>query len=246
MCQQIPLLQYSPKISAYKNMKVTPMPRPEIKSNSKDQKSPMEHDLLSSQHSKAVKSYLLPRVLPVSNITNIRSRYLQQLGIRLPALSVSQSIPSLIRPNYRPAPVALSEPLKKDYGEKDEDISSSPMPLSKSAPITRSFLVSTPRKTRGVSFDHSVIVHQIPMRNEYSTRIRKQLWSDRTEIQRNASRNSYEFAAENWDWRQVAEDKDMIQAVTGELIHPIHYIQHCNLQRQFFLVMSARCMQTSH
>jgi hypothetical protein len=84
------------------------------------------------------------------------------------------------------------------------------------------------------------------MRNEYSTRIRKQLWSDRTEIQRNASRNSYEFAAENWDWRQVAEDKDMIQAVTGELIHPIHYIQHCNLQRQFFLVMSARCMQTSH
>eukprot|EP00957_Ditylum_brightwellii_P179667 13686345-Ditylum_brightwellii.AAC.1 len=42
----------------------------------------------------------------------------------------------------------------------------------------------------------------------------------------NATRNVIEFTAENWDWRQAVEDGDMIIcSVTGERVHPIHYVR---------------------
>jgi hypothetical protein len=76
------------------------------------------------------------------------------------------------------------------------------------------------------------------MRKEYSDRIRKELWCDRNEFMDQMNRNTIEFAAEGWDWRMVAEDEDMIVCGNGELVHPIHYIRQCNVQRQFFYVMS--------
>jgi hypothetical protein len=73
-----------------------------------------------------------------------------------------------------------------------------------------------------VSFDTTVTVHPIPLRTQYSSRIRNSLWTPVSELQENAARNCVEFAAENWDWRQATEDDDMV-IYHGEKIHPIHF-----------------------
>lgn len=88
------------------------------------------------------------------------------------------------------------------------------------------------QRSRKISFDDSVDVMPIPMRSEYSDRVRSRLWSNRYEIHENATRNAVEFAAEGWDWRSVTEDDGMfVCTVSGELVHPVHcqqYYQYAN------------------
>ena len=76
---------------------------------------------------------------------------------------------------------------------------------------------------KGVTFNETVSVVPIPMRSDYSHRVRERLWNDVDDILINAQRNAMEFAAEGWDWRTVVEDEYMYRdASTGELIHPVH------------------------
>jgi len=86
---------------------------------------------------------------------------------------------------------------------------------------------SSPEKSkpkRCITFDESVNVVPIPMRHEYSDRIRSRLWSNTVELYENAARNHVEFAAESFDWRNACDDEQMyICSTTGEKIHPIHY-----------------------
>ena len=76
---------------------------------------------------------------------------------------------------------------------------------------------------RRICFNDSVSVAHIPMRSEYSDRVRSRMWSNRYEIHENATRNAIEFQAEGWDWRTVTEDEGMFVCTSsGELIHPVH------------------------
>eukprot|EP00547_Thalassionema_nitzschioides_P008772 CAMPEP_0194225972 /NCGR_PEP_ID=MMETSP0156-20130528/40832_1 /TAXON_ID=33649 /ORGANISM="Thalassionema nitzschioides, Strain L26-B" /LENGTH=201 /DNA_ID=CAMNT_0038958137 /DNA_START=75 /DNA_END=680 /DNA_ORIENTATION=+ len=79
------------------------------------------------------------------------------------------------------------------------------------------------KKSTRIAFDDDVSVIPIPMRNEYSERIKSRIWSNRYELQENAQRNAMEFAAEGWNWRNVTEDEGMyICSASGELVHPVH------------------------
>lgn len=90
------------------------------------------------------------------------------------------------------------------------------------ASSSSSSTVDTPTE-KGVTFNETVSVVPIPMRSDYSHRVRERLWNDVDNILINAQRNAMEFAAEGWDWRTVVEDEYMYRdASTGELIHPVH------------------------
>jgi len=79
------------------------------------------------------------------------------------------------------------------------------------------------KNRRKICFNDSVKVAHIPMRSEYSDRVRSRIWSNRYEIHENATRNAIEFQAEGWDWRTTVEDEGMFVCTSsGELIHPVH------------------------
>jgi hypothetical protein len=86
---------------------------------------------------------------------------------------------------------------------------------------------SNMNKRRSIVFNETVRVVPIPLRTEYSARVRDRIWSNSNEIQENAMRNTIEFASEGWDWRAVLLDDAMhLCSATGALIHPIHYEPH--------------------
>lgn len=74
-----------------------------------------------------------------------------------------------------------------------------------------------------VSFNESVKVLPIPLRHEYSTRIRSLMYSNAQELYRNASRNTKEFMSEGWSVDGVVEENRMI-TWGGDLVHPVHFV----------------------
>eukprot|EP00587_Corethron_hystrix_P008086 CAMPEP_0113330558 /NCGR_PEP_ID=MMETSP0010_2-20120614/21719_1 /TAXON_ID=216773 ORGANISM="Corethron hystrix, Strain 308" /NCGR_SAMPLE_ID=MMETSP0010_2 /ASSEMBLY_ACC=CAM_ASM_000155 /LENGTH=331 /DNA_ID=CAMNT_0000193165 /DNA_START=346 /DNA_END=1341 /DNA_ORIENTATION=+ /assembly_acc=CAM_ASM_000155 len=85
------------------------------------------------------------------------------------------------------------------------------------------------RRSSTISFATDVAVALIPKFDEYPLAVRRRIWGTTDEIYENAVRNSFEFAAEGWDWRTVALDETMYECqITGELIHPVH----CNAYYQ--------------
>lgn len=167
----------------------------------------------------------------------IRSRLLNRLGIEKEhAVGAVRSEPSsLVRLGEQNA---FNELLKADHGQPDKCLEEK----TRSSACCEESLATSPGKEcvleeqmaleKQTRFDANVKVIPIPSRSQYSDRIRSALWTDATEIQQNAARNSYEFAAEGFNADLVAEEKDMI-VYQGELVHPIHFVQECNLNRHF-------------
>lgn len=101
-----------------------------------------------------------------------------------------------------------------DQASENVSLASSPSSVSSD---------SMSHKSAGVSFNTEVKVVPIPMRDEYSKRVKERLWTNAEDLQLNAQRNAYEFAAEGWDWRTALEDENMYRdSASGELIHPVH------------------------
>mmetsp|Transcript_14793 Transcript_14793/g.20989 ORF Transcript_14793/g.20989 Transcript_14793/m.20989 type:complete len:324 (-) Transcript_14793:305-1276(-) len=80
-----------------------------------------------------------------------------------------------------------------------------------------------PRR-RKLMFSDDVQVVPIPMRSEYSNRIKERMYNGRVELSENAQRNVVEFEAEGWDASTVLDDESQFYKcpLTGELIHPVH------------------------
>ena len=80
-----------------------------------------------------------------------------------------------------------------------------------------------PRR-RKLVFSDDVQVVPIPMRSEYSNRIKERMYNGRVELSENAQRNVVEFEAEGWDASTVLDDENQFYKcpLTGELIHPVH------------------------
>jgi hypothetical protein len=62
----------------------------------------------------------------------------------------------------------------------------------------------TAKSKKRLVFRETVQVMPIPMRTEYSTRVRSRLWSSATELHENAVRNTVEFAHEGYELERVS------------------------------------------
>lgn len=163
----------------------------------------------------------------------IRSRLLNKLGIFGGPSATTAKSPAIWRRNRV---VAVSEGVHHvDHGARKvscrpnlKDIVPFRVPLKYSTGDAVSLPNKVKKKVqrkekRCIVFNNDVSVVPIPMRNEYSSRVRHRLWSNRFEIHENAARNSLEFLAEGCNWRTVTEDEGMyVCSASGELIHPVH------------------------
>jgi hypothetical protein len=157
----------------------------------------------------------------------IRSRLLRRLGIHdeepivtkrsssadsstsAPPTTSSSSCQQQQRQQPRPAPPLFHVPLKYNDQHNHNHQHNNKSDSSLSCCSTR------------VGFQEDVCVIPIPMRTEYSERIRNRLWCGRHELQAMAGRNLLEFEYEGWNPQNVLGDECMIY-VGGELVHPVH------------------------
>lgn len=183
----------------------------------------------TADHSNAPHHTLNPRnfsrqALKLSSSTQIRTRLLLNLGVAACPKTTVES-PCSRRSSFTEG--SFLEPLK--YNTHSDSTHGSPSPTSSVTDIALpSQLLPAMKKHRkvksAITFDDAVRVLPIPHHEAYSDRLRSRMWSDRYEIMSNVRRNTIEFAAEGWDWRNVFEDEMLhLCPKTGELVHPVHY-----------------------
>jgi len=170
----------------------------------------------------------------------LRSNLLHKLGIRDETKETEMGTRQPVKGLLNNAAVS-KEPLKYDSDDEDmeeddqtgtlswkERLFFKPSSLESTAEDTAaSSISSNSAAERRLKFNEEVSVMPIPMRTDYSHRVRERLWNDADAILLNAQRNAMEFASEGWDWRTVTEDEYMYRdASSGELIHPVHMEEH--------------------
>lgn len=169
--------------------------------------------------------------------TRIRANFLNKLGIdeekkeqpkmRTPSrgsllgkVQVKQE-PLKFHPDEEQKP--SNSPWAHFFGTQSEDVSMASSPAS----VSSGSLSSKSKEGPRITFNTEVKVLGIPMRDEYSNRVKQRLWTNAEDLAFNAQRNAMEFAAEGWNWRTALEDENMYRdSVSGELIHPIHCVQY--------------------
>ena len=169
-----------------------------------------------------------------SNSDRIRANFLNRLGIddqkNAPQPPRDRSLLGNVQVTQEPLKfqdmdAELSEEKKGGwsfFGSRPSETNLSDLACS---PETSVSSESTGAKKPQITFNTEVKVVPIPMRDEYSKRVKERLWTNAEDIQMNAYRNSVEFASEGWDWRTALEDENMYRdAASGELIHPVHCI----------------------
>jgi len=151
----------------------------------------------------------------------IRNKYLQKLGVVPPSSRASAKCPS------QQKAFDLQDQLKEcNLLKKFEYIS----PLD----VTSLEKYPDPNRRRSVSFDSSVHIRVILNKKMYSQRTKCSLWYTHEELKQNSRRNSFEFEAENWDWRRAVEDEHFVTCTnTGEKVHPAHFhwLDHITARR---------------
>jgi len=189
----------------------------------------------------------------------IRSRLLNSLGIEKERAAY---MAAAARANVEPSEAvqrgqddAFHVVLKADYGKPDRRLESLRNSTDKVVVSTgpgddegdggnSKMLVEggNPVTDREVTFDVAVKVHPIPARSDYSQRMHAQLWTPQEELQQNAARNQFEFAAEAWDYRKVVDDEEMV-LYGGEKVHPIHFMEEEELQKFFSGILEQQQQQ---
>jgi hypothetical protein len=141
-----------------------------------------------------------PHALKPSSDEELRSKFLNMIGIesKLPPQQTSEDgkRPGLKQfhtetwVDPRAHKVLMTEKLKYDPYE-DKRYSRRASPLTKRRKVEK-------KKRKQINFNETVYVVPIPMRSEYSNRVRTRLWSNAIELHRNAARNTIEFAHEGY------------------------------------------------
>ena len=114
-----------------------------------------------------------------------------------------------------PYPYGSQDSYSRFFGTKQSRSFDSKAEKNKNTEMTR---------RRKLAFSEDVQVVPIPMRSEYSNRIKERMYNGRVELSENAQRNVVEFEAEGWDASTVLDDESQFYKcpLTGELIHPVH------------------------
>lgn len=131
---------------------------------------------------------------PISNRNgmypdDIKRKFFDTIGIEGASSTESVASNDMVNPRCRGVNV-LHEQLKYDprssCDHTDRNGLGSPRAVRR----------RTSKKAKSLTFNETVEVVPIPMRNEYSNRVRSRLWSTPFELHSNAIRNSIEFASE--------------------------------------------------
>jgi hypothetical protein len=164
---------------------------------------------------------------PSASDSQIRSKLLNRLGIyNETPTSPSASQQPMTAAQHRRVRILKGMGVGYTLPFSPADGSAQRTPLDGMNTFQEPLKADTANKKTKINFQDEVEVMPIPTRYEYSDRIGSLIWSNQHELQENAERNTMEFAAEGWNWRNVTEDEGMyICSVSGELVHPIH-LQH--------------------
>jgi len=171
-------------------------------------------------HDHAIRSKLLNRLgiyktVPVRNLTGTRKHVI----LSLPSGTCSHPTLHQRRSNVLPFRLPLNDCNDSSSKPPHEQLAFTPASIS---PLSSSVATLAQTPERSIQFQNEVLVMPIPSRHEYSSRIKKFLWSGAEELSQSIERNRAEFASEGWDWHSVLEDDEMyVDAQSGELVHPI-------------------------